>query len=588
MSDSSATSSIWRVLTATPSVPGPLGAGPRLDGPAGVDTLEPQAPERFCRHQGMVPGGPCADSELESEVLAGSRQGISILSAVLVVTLVLVFVSRAVFHDVLGWSEAVAGPWTLLRQVGLLALSALMFVATRHPALCPRTINCLGHAYQLLGALLISVSVFGPGQVAPSPDLLTWLGVWIVLFPLVAPGKARTSAALALASALTVPAVLLVSRLVQGLPLAPGLLVQATTPYLVCVGLAVVPAVLIQRLSRGFSRANDRLQALGTYRLLEPLGQGGMGQVWRAEHVLLRRPAAIKVIRPGKLEGSTPAERENVVARFEREATTTASLRSPHTIDLYDFGHTEDGSFYYVMELIEGLDLDELVREHGPLPPARAVHLLAQVCASLAEAHARGIVHRDLKPANVMLCWMGLQADFVKVLDFGLVRAATGDGDVRLTGEDAIVGTPAYMSPEQAQGREVDARSDVYSLGCLGYWLLTGRLVFEQDKALPMILDHMNRQPERPSARLGRALPPALEGLILECLAKDPAGRPASALALRARLLALDLGGEEAWSDALAAAWWEEHHPQVAVARPTLDPALDPTRAPTLQLAHQG
>jgi len=276
------------------------------------------------------------------------------------------------------------------------------------------------------------------------------------------------------------------------------------------------------------------------------------------------------------------------MSRFEREATTTASLRSPHTVDLYDFGRTAAGDFFYVMELLEGDTLEELVEHHGPLPAERVIHLLEQACASLAEAHERELVHRDLKPANLMACRLGLQRDFLKVLDFGLVATVRGRGsDPKLTGDDAILGTPAYMPPEQGRGDETDPRSDVYALGCVAYWLLTGTTVFDQVKAVPMILDHIGTAPTPPTKRLGRPILPELEDLVLECLAKDPADRPPSASELARRLRQIPL--ETPWTPERANAWWDEHEhaslSEDAAHAPTQTAGepVGPELAPTLQ-----
>ena len=236
----------------------------------------------------------------------------------------------------------------------------------------------------------------------------------------------------------------------------------------------------------------------GSYELLEPLGQGGMGEVWRARHVQLERPAAVKRIR-AELLASGGEDATTVLRRFRREVQATSALRSPHTVAVYDYGAADDGAFYYAMELLEGLDLRTLVERHGPLPPERAVHFLLQACDSLAEAHAAGLTHRDVKPANLFVCKLGLVHDFVKVLDFGLVKPAPGSGlaETQLTVGAAAMGSPAFMPPEVAEGAAtVDARSDVYSLGCVAYWLLTGRLVFEADTAMRMLVDHVGREPQ--------------------------------------------------------------------------------------------
>jgi serine/threonine-protein kinase len=306
-----------------------------------------------------------------------------------------------------------------------------------------------------------------------------------------------------------------------------------------------------------------RARDLGSYQLVERLGSGGMGEVWRARHRLLARPAAIKLIRPTVLGGSTRGRQSELQSRFEREAQATASLRSPHTIQLYDFGVAEDGAFYYVMELLDGFNLETLVERFGPIPPARAVHLLKQVCHSLAEAHAARLIHRDIKPANVYVCRYGREVDFVKVLDFGLVKSqdAARRAAVDITEHHAVGGTPAFMSPEQAVAdRPVDGRSDIYAVGCLAYWLVTGQFVFTGRTAMETILQHVQTMPVPASNRTGLQIPVSLDRLILDCLEKNPDNRPATADAVAARLTAVELAVP--WTSEQAEQWWEGHHPE--------------------------
>ncbi|HZI67824.1 MAG TPA: serine/threonine-protein kinase, partial [Thermoanaerobaculia bacterium] len=288
----------------------------------------------------------------------------------------------------------------------------------------------------------------------------------------------------------------------------------------------------------------------------------GMGEVWRAEHVMLARPAAIKLIRTAG-DGAAPSR--DVQKRFEREARATARLSSPHTVQIYDYGTTKEGTFYYVMELLDGFDLDTLVKDFGQVPPERAIHFLRQACDSLAEAHARGLIHRDIKPANIYVCQYGIEVDFVKVLDFGLVKTASGldPADATLTAVGTIAGTPGYMSPEMALGRDVGPAADIYSLGCVGYWLLTGRPVFERDTPVELIIDHARTAPPSLSERSPVPLPPGLEEVLLACLEKDPERRPASVVELAARLEAIHTS--EAWTSERARRFWVDH-PRRAVA----------------------
>jgi serine/threonine-protein kinase len=307
---------------------------------------------------------------------------------------------------------------------------------------------------------------------------------------------------------------------------------------------------------------------MGSYELEERLGQGGMGEVWRARHHLLARRAAIKLIRPEAL-GSDQQARRVALARFEREAQATASLRSPHTIDLYDFGISDTGVFYYVMELLVGRDMQTLVRDFGQQPPERALYLLEQVCESLAEAHAAGLVHRDIKPSNIYVCREGLRYDFVKVLDFGLARDRRPEA-VRLTMDtsERLTGTPAYMAPEVILGAtEVDPRADIYALGCVAYFLLTGQLVFEGTTPMKTLLKHVEEAPVPPSQRTEVAVPPALDALILTCLDKDPGRRPKDAQAVLHLVRECRVGTP--WNDDRAREWWEMHLPELSVPSPT-------------------
>jgi serine/threonine-protein kinase len=287
-----------------------------------------------------------------------------------------------------------------------------------------------------------------------------------------------------------------------------------------------------------------------------------MGDVYRATHRLLARPAAIKLIRPEALGAEGPDRAQVVVERFRREARAAASLKCPHTIELYDFGTADDGTFYYVMELLNGLDLRELVGRFGPLGAPRTVHLLKQVCLSLAEAHDRGLIHRDIKPSNLVACRMGVAVDYMKVLDFGLVKSASDtETPARdLTSPDVTTGTPAYMAPEIAVGnRPVDHRADLYALGCVAFWMLTGRDVFEGATPIAVLTQHVRDEAPAPSSLSETTIPVELDRIVHDCLAKDPAERPASALELLARLNAVPV---ESWSAEAAREWWELHLPE--------------------------
>jgi eukaryotic-like serine/threonine-protein kinase len=327
-------------------------------------------------------------------------------------------------------------------------------------------------------------------------------------------------------------------------------------------------------------------QQLGQYTLEDKIGEGGMGVVYRARHALLRRPTAIKLLRP---------ERAGVLAlaRFEREVQQTSRLTHPNTVAIYDYGHTADRIFYYAMEYLDGVSLEELVQHDGPQPPGRVVHILRQACAALAEAHGQGLIHRDVKPANLHLCVRGGIPDHVKVLDFGLVKEISqGTDDDGGSGTGSFVGTPLYLSPEAiVSPAAIDARADLYGLGAVAYFLLTGVPPFHGGTVVEICGHHLHTTPEPPSRRLGRALPAALEALVLRCLSKLPEHRPATAAAL-GRALA-DCPEVTAWSDSDAAGWWQERGSAVGTAasrRREAGPATaaSPHRTVAVDLDHRG
>ena len=290
---------------------------------------------------------------------------------------------------------------------------------------------------------------------------------------------------------------------------------------------------------------------MGQYRLKERLGAGGMGEVFLAEHCLLKRPCAIKLIRPGKQADP------QAIARFEREVRTTAKLSHWNTVSIFDYGRTDDGTFYYVMEYLPGLSLADLVKHHGPLPAARAIHLLRQTCRGLYEAHTAGLVHRDIKPANIFAARLGGVDDVAKLLDFGLVQPKEGDAYMQYIAAGSFSGSPLYMSPEQASTLGIaDVRSDIYSLGATAYFLLTGRVPFNGKSVTQVVLAHAT-EPLVPPSQLRPEIPKDLDEVVAKCLAKRPADRFADALSLEQALAACCDANN--WSDADAAKWWREH-----------------------------
>jgi hypothetical protein len=323
----------------------------------------------------------------------------------------------------------------------------------------------------------------------------------------------------------------------------------------------------------GLQKEVTRAQRLGQYTLEDKIGEGGMGAVYRARHTFLRRPTAIKLIRSQVATADT-------LARFEREVQLTSALTHPNTIAVYDYGRTEDGVFYYAMEYLPGIPLDRLIRDDGPQPATRVVHLVKQICASLAEAHKVGLVHRDVKPANAMLCERGGLYDVVKVLDFGLVKE-TASSDASLTGAHHIVGTPHYMAPEAIDASSpVGARSDVYAVGGVAYALITGHTVFTGNSGVDIIGHHLHSVPMRPSERLGVPVDPFLEGIVLRCLAKNPEERPADAGMLLREIEKGWAGGP--WTQDEARAWWEEKGAAMLNAR--RDTEKTGSRGPNLEV----
>jgi len=388
-----------------------------------------------------------------------------------------------------------------------------------------------------------------------NPSLVPMLGLFLVTRAVVVPSRAMRTFWGCLPAPLLILAIQVSHgdlKVWHGLALPPGGFAELVTwdlTYLVLCGAVAVVA----------SRVNFRLRVsayearqLDQYVLEGLIGKGAMGEVHRARHALMRRPTAIKLVRSEVLS-------ERMLKRFEQEVRQTSRLTHPNTIRIYDYGQTADGVFYYAMELLDGADLERLVESTGPLAPARVIHVLAQAAGALAEAHAIGLVHRDVKPSNLLLCRQGLDHDVVKVMDFGLVRD-TGATEASISGADEICGSPHTISPEVVSGEPATAASDLYALGAVGCWLLTGKPIFDASNLMEMVVAHMQRPPIKPSAR-GASVPADLERLLLACLSKRPDERPASAEALRGALLACADAGH--WTELEASAWWKGH-PELA------------------------
>jgi len=331
-------------------------------------------------------------------------------------------------------------------------------------------------------------------------------------------------------------------------PMRPALLAFAGL-FLLVVAACAAALLIYYRAMRLRSRLG-RLERLGQYVLERKIGEGGMGEVYRARHALLQRPTAIKLLKREVMS-------EEMVARFEREVRLTSRLEHPNTIEVYDFGRSPEGLFYYAMEYLDGVSLADLLADHGALPVARAVHVLLHACLSLEEAHSIGLVHRDIKPANIMLCVRGLDTDVVKVLDFGLVREIGGE-DVRLTRHQEVPGTALYIAPERLRDpSSADPRTDIYSLGVVAYGMLTGEEPFSGDSSTQIVYHAISTPAPRASERAPGPLPPALDALVARCLAKDPDERPQSVAEMIAALH--ELAALHPWPRDAAAAWWREH-----------------------------
>jgi serine/threonine-protein kinase len=481
----------------------------------------------------------------------------SLTAAVHALYIVLYETVWAADNDAVAFGSSIAG---LIVSV---AVAGYLFSGARGA----RALTVVGVGYEVLLAFLLGLSDSATLNFSAPSQQVSWGAVVIVFFPFLIPAAPRVVLTASMVAAAMTPATLGLMFAIeqQPWPAAPTS-VSLVLPPFVCALLAWAPTNVLHRLRSAVWQA----RRLGNYELSERLGAGGMGEVWRARHRLLARPAAVKLIKPEVLGARDAVSRELLLSRFEQEARVTASLDSPHTVELYDFGVSADGELFIVMELLDGLDTETLVERFGPLPSERVAHLLMQACDSLEDAHRRGLIHRDVKPANLFVARKGVEFDFLKVLDFGLVKrwqsgpeatpkeSLVGALAGNQTALGQIVGTPAFLAPEAVTGNAgLDQRADIYALGCVGYWLLTGRMVFEDPTVMGVAVAHVTREPEPPSARIAAAIAPELERLVLACLAKDPAARPASARSLREQLASIRF--DAPWSRQRATAWWHEH-----------------------------
>jgi eukaryotic-like serine/threonine-protein kinase len=454
-------------------------------------------------------------------------------------------------------------PWAVFDTtdgiaVVMVIVSLALFAYTRRSRRAPATIIDIGLGYLILSSLALGM-LWHVGHVPKGYQLSTqisWVGAVLLMFAAILPTPPLKMLIVGVIAASMNPTAMLIARAQGRWDFGPpiGALLMHYPDYIL-VGAAVLISHVVTRLGQQVTKARE----MGSYQLGELIGRGGMGEVYKAKHRMLARPAAIKLIRPEMLGAADEETARLAITRFRREAEAAANLRSEHTVELYDFGVTADNTLYLVMEYLDGMDLETLVQRKGPLSPGRVTYILRQVCDSLEEAHSYGLVHRDIKPANIHVGRVGRKHDFVKVMDFGLVKAvsdvAPQETLATIPGQMAI-GTPAYMSPEMALGETVDARTDIYALGCVAYFLLTGELVFGGDKAINLIAKHLQAEPVPPSQRTTQSIPPALDRLIMKALSKDPNARPQSASEFSDTLSWVPT---EAWGETQASEWWNAH-----------------------------
>ncbi|MBK8999044.1 MAG: serine/threonine protein kinase [Myxococcales bacterium] len=497
-----------------------------------------QQPDSAETTEGSLPANWQGQAAARVGYLAGVATVVGVIAGVL-----------AFFRQANVGVRAAAERPVVLIPIGI-ALSVAMLVLARSPKLAAARKVDLGLLYLVLMCAVGSYFRHAlPYSAADVVRGVSPVNLAIVIFAVLVPVTPARMALTATAAALMDPMALGLT-IFRGAPSPPwNLWLWLFAPNVISVGLAIVTS----RMLFVFGRRIRQAERMGSYRLTELLGRGGMGEVWRAEHSTLARPAAIKLIRPETLTASSEESLAMVLKRFEREAQATAQLSSPHTIELYDYGVADDGSFYFVMELLEGKDLEWVLEREKSLSVERTVCLLEQVCESLSDAHQSGIVHRDIKPANIFVCRKGGQWDYVKVLDFGIAKQRTLDAaETRVTKVGSILGTPAYMAPEAILGQEVDGRADIYALGCVAYRMLSGRDVFEGKDSMGQLASHLQLEP--PALHELTNVTPKLADLVMRCLKKAPAERPSSAEALLAELQSLEL--ERRWTHTDAARWW--------------------------------
>jgi serine/threonine-protein kinase len=503
--------------------------------------------------------GPCFTDEMSGVLRARLRLALLILLG----GMVLYFLRRALLHGIASDHRAI---WFLFTGFEIAVLAIISGVLWSRRPLSRRSLRLLELTiFGLIAAFFAWLQVdlyfdgalrrsIVPGEEATVFRLVGLSGAlrWfllIVLYGTFIPNTWQRCGAVVGILALLPAGLIVASSLLD--PVVGPQFFSAFPETLIMMAMAVAIAMFGSHKMRQLHQQAHQAQRLGQYRLKKVLGFGGMGTVYLAEHILLRRPCAIKVIRPDQ------AGDPRTLVRFEREVRATATLTHWNTVEIFDYGHAEDGTFYYVMEYLPGMNLEELVQEYGPLPPERVVHLLRQVCQALREAHSIGLLHRDIKPGNIFSCERGKVYDVAKLLDFGLVKSlGPADDGVMLTHEGVSAGSPAFMSPEQAAGLgQLDARSDIYNVGAVAYFLLTAELLFDRTSVLQMLHAHAY-EPFVPLPKFQEAVPADLQRVILRCLEKDPDRRYQDAQALEMALAACEVAGR--WTLERAEDWWRQ------------------------------
>ena len=469
-----------------------------------------------------------------------------------------------------GTLPAPTKPYDALLRISLMAMLPLCFIMrylSKGERLDDESLIRVGLAFEVLIAAMLGAPQYL--VLESGHGMLSWTTIWVVLFPILVPCDVRRTLFASFLAASTAPLLIWLGHTTGYLEADSNLITRNVLANYVAVGMATAAASIIYRTEQLVHEHEQELRRMGSYKLKKKLGGGQMGDIWLAEHEMLARPAAVKLIRyeniVQKWKGDPEDIRATVTEGFQQEARATASLKSNHTVTVFDYGVTDEGTLYYVMELLEGMDFGKLVNDYGPISPERMLHLINQVCHSLAEAHERGLVHRDIKPANIFLCKQGFEVDQVKVLDFGLVTSLKGmhDAENKETenSNEEFLGTPFYVSPEQVTSDSTfDHRSDLYALGCVMYWLVTGRAPFTKPQAVDVLVAHVKEKPVSPNdllQEMGKApIPEGVNSLILQCLEKAPKDRPQSAQELSAKIE--ELMSVHPWKPSSARSWWDK------------------------------